>query len=155
MFKRIFSISVACLVLAAWVSATSYQTVPKPVVDFYTEVMDMFSAMLKELNGAKEAKAVAAAFNRATKTATDKKFGARYQELAKQYPEFFSEADGDDADSAWVPPADWIKITNDFNQRMMDYGANAGNIMSSMGTPEVLEAMEKFGTVMEGLASEE
>lgn len=153
MTKRFISVILASLVLTAFASATAYKTVPKPVIEFYTDVMGMFSAMLKELNAAKDAKAVAAAFDKATKTATDKKFATRYKALAKQYPEFFTSPEA--GENAWVPPADWVKITEEFNQQMMAYGENAGNIMTSMGTPEVLEAMEKFGAVMEGLSPTE
>jgi hypothetical protein len=156
MNKRILvGLLAACFLASglAPVAATTYKTVPKPVIEFYNDVLGMFSAMLKELNAAKDAKAVAKAFDKASATAKDKKLSSRYQALVKQYPEFFTNPDN--LDSAWVPPADWIKISEDFNRQMADYGQNAGNIMASMGTEEVLAAMERFGAVMESLAPAE
>jgi hypothetical protein len=153
MFKRIIAISLVALLFASLASATNYKTVPKPVTEFYADVMGMFSTMLKGMNLAKEPHAVAVALNQATKTATDKKLSGRYKALAKQYPEFF--ATSDEPDTSWIPPADWVQINTEFNQQMMDYAANAGNLMSSMGTPEVVDALEKFGAIMEGFSTEE
>src|SRR5688572_12234551 len=83
------------------------KTVPAPVLSWYTDAMVMYAALLKDLDQAKAAAPVAAAFNKATATTKAKNLAPRYAQLEKQYPDFFS---GEDSGSAWVPPADWIKV---------------------------------------------
>ncbi len=153
MFKRFSVLVLVGLLAGSGLFATNYKSVPKPVIEFYRDTMALFTSLARELKAAREPKAVARAFNQATKVATDQKLAERYKNISKQYPEFF--ADNPEDNGNWVPPTDWVKISDEFNQQMMEYGNNTGNLGSSMGSPEVVAAMDRFGALMETLSSGE
>jgi hypothetical protein len=131
----------------------SYQAVPKAVADFYRDLLGMFSQLSKDLNAARDAKAVARAFRSADAGAETKKLPARYTALSRQYPEFFGDNDG--SDGSWTPPADWLRLSREYEAQMQAYGESAGNLATFIGTPEVQEAMEAFDTRMQQMAPQE
>jgi len=171
MLKQLFfrrAVLVACLVFANGLinaapassatvgtmskSPTVYNATPKPVLVFYGDVMEMFNQLMKSLHAAKDAKSVAAAFNKATETAANQKLPGRYQDLSKRYPEFFNDdsgSGGPQVNNGWVPPSDWVKLSADFEKQMQQFGESAGNLSAFMGTTEVETALDAFGAMME------
>jgi hypothetical protein len=149
---RLASLALALCLSASLAAATpahavTYKTVPKAVAEFYGDVMGMFGKLMKDLNGAKDASAVAKAFRDANKGAVSKRLPSRYAQLSAKYPEFFRDNDG--SDGSWTPPADWLKISAEYEAQMKQYGESAGNLSAFMGTSEVEEAMGAFGATME------
>src|SRR5690349_4068137 len=107
------------------------KTVPAPVISWYNDAMGMFAVLLKDLDQAKAAAPVAAAFDKATATAKAKNLAARYAQLEKQYPDFFKDQEG----STWVPPADWLKISENWGRTLQNYGQNMQKAMSYASDP--------------------
>ncbi len=127
------------------------KTVPAPLISWYNDAMGMYAALLKDLDQAQSAPPVAAAFDKATATTKAKNLAARYAQMKKQYPDFFN---GADSGSTWVPPADWIKISQDWGRTLQNYGQSMQKAMVYANDPAVMKSLEDFSQAMDEIGED-
>ena len=148
--SKIIPVSLLALVLLTPVFAAGNVTTPQPVLDWYGDVISVMSTLVKDLDNAKDAKTAVRAFTVASATIQNKQIAARRDQLESEFTEFFAAAA---KDSAWVAPAEWVKMLQDFNSLLQKYtntiAANTKVLSDSM----VVKAMEEFGTSFQSIDS--
>ena len=144
--------SLALVVLLTFLAGGLFaqaKPIPKPVKDWFSDVVVMMTKLVKDMNGAKTAKAVSAAFDAGTATIKAKKLGERYLELEANYPEFMNGSDEDYADADM--PKEWVDQLEAFNAAWAEYGESFQAVMKYAQDPGVQKSMEAFSEAMESI----
>lgn len=127
------------------------KVVPREVMVWYQDTMAMYAALVQGLDQAVDAKATAKVLRQATATAKTKQLAPRYRALRAQYPEFFGNNEGTD----WVPPPDWIRVSQQYAATLANYGTGLQKAASWMGDPEVSQAFSDLGQTMAELGDQD
>lgn len=129
-------------VTTAWAADT--KVVPNEVLVWYKDTMGMYTTLIQGLDQAKDAKTTAKALQQATATVKAKKLAARYHDLEAKYPQFF----GNQEDTTWVPPPEWIQVSQDYAKSLANYGMGLQKATTWMQDPAVSQAFQDFGQAM-------
>ena len=144
-----YAFFVVLLVLVTFGVQAEVKTVPGPLKAWYADTMDMFTGLVTDLDKATTAKATASAFQKATAAIGAKKLAPRYQTIKKDYPDFFRQADS--GNTTWVPPADWITLSQSYAKAMANYGTSMQKAGTFMSDPAVAQALQDFGQAMQDM----
>ena len=120
------------------------------MLDWYTDVVAVMTTLVKDLDAAKDAKAITHAFNVAGSIIQSKQIATRRDQLESQFSEFFNSAA---KDTTWAAPVEWTKLIQELSTALQKYSNAIVNSAKFLNDPAVAKSMEDFGVALQAIES--
>lgn len=139
--------------LIAFSAVAEARSVPPEVLAWYSDSMTLFGTLARNLDRAADATSTVKALETATAALKNQHLASRRKDLRERFPGFFRNLDK--VDTAWVPPPEWIRLVQDYQVALANYGEGLVKALARAEDPAVRRALDAFSASVGDLSDSE